>query len=284
MLTELLEGEKILKKTAPHPLSFWPYYVFFAYYIIVSALIILNYDSIINSISGSLVKFLGDLGVMIIFLVLWWLLIIIPAAIYSILKISWRWLIIYTIIGIIGTYWILKLNATVFDLLYLTIGIAFFGIVLTEIYRRGHEYIITNHRIITRQGFLGFTERDIFYSRIVDVFLLQGVLGRIFNYGTIIPITAAGIGTGEDVAAVTVGIGVKEKLPASDVGAGTAIHGSKGVRVPRGRSSFILYGIPDPEEVHKVITENIQKKEPTTYLARQVELLEKLTGEKKDEK
>ena len=276
---EFLEGEKIIKKTMPHPAAFWPYYLLFIYYIIMSIVMIARYNSITAYLESLIMSLFGEIGVVMIFLVIWWIVLIIPALIFSILNISWRWVIIYFLIGVVGTYWVLNLHADLFDLYYLTMSIAFVGIILTELYRRGHEYILTNYRIIARLGFLGLVERDIFYSRITDVFLQQGLLGRIFGYGSIIPITAAGIGTGDDSASVITGIGGSEKIAHQEIGAGIAIQGEKRVRVPRGRSSFILYGVANPGEIQKIIAEYIHKKEPTTYLEKTVKLLEKMVKE-----
>ncbi len=271
---ELLEGEKILVKTNPHPLSFWPYYVFFIYYIIIGFYFTTYYENILNFVK-SLVVLEELANIAVIFL--WLLLIIAPAAIFSIVLISWRWLIVYSIIGILGLYLLISGKATLFQLQYMVIIIGFLGIVLTEVYRKSHEYYVTNYRIVARLGFLGLSEREIFYSKITEIFVKQGILGKVFNYGSLIPVTASGIGTGEDAAQVSVGGGITKSLPlAPKIGGGLVITGEKAVRVPRGRSSFILYGVPKPDEIKSIIDEQLKSAEPQHYLKRQVELLEKL--------
>lgn len=283
-MVELLEGERILRIESPHPLSFWPYYAFFLYYIIASVYVLHVKEKLIDWISSSFLAFLGNMGVEIITILIWWIILIVPAVIFSVLKISWRWLIIYTLIGVLGTYFMYRQGLSPFDLYYFTIAVAVLGIVLTDLYRRGHRYIITNIRIIAELGFLGLKVRDVFYTRITDVIMEQDILGKAFNYGSIIPITASGIGTGEDEAKVVIGSGGTSRLPTSTIGTGVAIEGGKTVTVARGRSSFILYGVPNPSEIRKIILNNIASKEPAPYLQKTVELLEKLVGEKEEKK
>ncbi|MHA1616622.1 MAG: PH domain-containing protein [Candidatus Njordarchaeales archaeon] len=282
-MVELLEGEKIITRVQPHPVSFWPYYLFFIYYLVTGAYVIYEKDAIISWASQYISPILGPVGIDIAFIAIWWIILIIPALIFSILRISWRWVILYVFIAAIGTYAVIKWSATPLDLYYVTIGVSIIGIILADLYRRGHEYILTNYRIIAKLGFLGHKERDILYSKITDVVLDQGFLGRILDYGTIIPLTASGLGTGEDLAKVAVGTGVGRKTPVGEVGAGVAVEGAKGVTVPRGRSSYILYGVPNPEKIKKIIDEQRIKKEEAPYLQKTVELLEKLV-EKEEEK
>ena len=286
-MVELLEGEKIVHRAKPHPLSFWPYYAFFIYYIVASGYIIYQKEAILTWATNNLAPFLGSYGIDLAFIALWWIILLIPALIFSILRISWRWIIIYVLIAALGTYGVLKTGLSALDLYYITIGIAIIGMVLADFYRRGHEYILTNYRIIMLLGFLGTKMRDVLYSKITDTVLEQGFLGKIFGYGTIIPLTASGLGTGADAAKVAVGTGATKKTPVGTVGAGIAVEGEKAVTVPRGRSSYVLYGVSDPEKVKKIIDEYRVKSEATPYLEKTVELLEKLVekeggeGEKK---
>ena len=280
-MSSLLHNEKEITRLKPHPISFWPYYVFFLYYIVCGIYILINKEKIADWIS-SMVGFMGTTAVEVIFVLIWWIIVIIPAAVFSILKISWRWLIFYTLTAVFGSYLLHYANLPVFYLNYITIGVGILGVLLTDVYRRSHEYILTNLRIITKLGFLGGKSRDVFYSKIVDIVMEQGTLGKIFNYGTIIPITPSGIGTGQDMAKVTVGTGGEAKAQPVSVGVGVAIEGGKTVTVPRGRSSLVLYGVPDPGEIRRIILENMSAKEAAPYLQKAVELLEKMMDEKKD--
>ena len=53
------------------------------------------------------------------------------------------------------------------------------------------EYAITNKRIIMKVGFIRRKSLEIFLDRVEGVYIEQGVLGRILNFGTVI---IAGVG------------------------------------------------------------------------------------------
>ena len=57
-------------------------------------------------------------------------------------------------------------------------------------YAKGHRYIITNHRIIMFRKFIGIIIRSVACDKITDIIVSQGPFGRIFNYGSISPMTA----------------------------------------------------------------------------------------------
>ena len=271
-----MKDEQIIEVTSPHPLSFWPYYLFFVYYIVVGAAMYSKYDSVLGWIVAHVYSI--EIIARIILVILWWAILIIPAVIFWIVNISPKWVIIYTLIAVVGTVAIVLHYISLDKIWIVTLGTGILGSVLTELYRRSHKYILTNRRLImgTYMGVFGRRERELLYSSIAEVILDQGFLGKIFNYGTIIPTTASGIGTGADAAQVAVMVGGVAEKAGVGVGAGVEVRGERGVVVPRGRSWFVLYGVPDPERIKNIIMEQMQKREAAQYLQRQVELLEKL--------
>lgn len=281
-MVSLLKGEKVLESTSPHPISFWPYYVFFLYYIVVGSYMYLKYDELLNSIMNVIAV---EIIAKAILVLLWWAILIIPALIFSIMKIAWKWTIMYTLLAVIGTALLVKNIIKLESIWVITIVLGVLGFILTELYRRSHKYIITNKRIImgSYMGLFGAYERSILYSQITDLTLNQGLLGKIFNYGTIIPATASGIGTGVDTAKVTVGAGVGAQKAGVGVATGVAVTGGREVTVPRGRAWFVLYGVPDPTRIYNLIEQQRVEREPAQYLQRQVELLEELVEGKKKE-
>ncbi|MGQ9530067.1 MAG: PH domain-containing protein [Candidatus Bathycorpusculaceae bacterium] len=56
-------------------------------------------------------------------------------------------------------------------------------------YVQGHLYILTNRRIILLRKFITISVREIAYSEITDIIMNQGPIARIFNYGSIIPLS-----------------------------------------------------------------------------------------------
>jgi len=157
---------------------------------------------------------------------------------------------------------VLKWSLRYMQLPLVSMGIL--GFFLTEGYRRGHHFYITNQRIISELRFLSYKRRELTYGKITDVAMVKGIVGRLFNFGTVFPITASGFGLGEDLAAVTAGAGVTSR----GVTAGVAVMGGKTVSVPRGRSSHSLFGISHPEETCDMITKFVHEYEEAPYLKR----------------
>ncbi|MEM3709797.1 MAG: PH domain-containing protein, partial [Nitrososphaerales archaeon] len=148
------------------------------------------------------------------------------------------------------------------------------GSILTEFYRRGHAFYVTDQRIISELRFLSYKRRELTYDKINDLALTKGILGRIFNYGTIFPITASGFGLGEDLAVATAGMGATSKKGFSG---GIAVSGGRTISVPRGRSSYVLFGVRNPNEVYEIISKNIHGYEEAPYLKK---ILEELKSQK----
>jgi uncharacterized membrane protein YdbT with pleckstrin-like domain len=75
-------------------------------------------------------------------------------------------------------------------------GISF---IIAQIYRNANTYLLTHDRIIIRRSLLSSIRREIPYSKISDVTIEQTLLGRIFGYGDVIPISISGFGiTGQE--------------------------------------------------------------------------------------
>ncbi|MEM5816123.1 MAG: PH domain-containing protein [Candidatus Aenigmatarchaeota archaeon] len=108
-------------------------------------------------------------------------------------------------------------------------------IFITPLYQKGHRYWVTNRRIVIARTFLWRDVRDITYDKIVDIVVTQGILGRIYNFGTIIPISASGLGTGMRFITDS-----KGRLIRSTVEAQT-------------ESRYALFGVVDPFRVKSLI-------------------------------
>ncbi|MBI2568471.1 MAG: PH domain-containing protein [Candidatus Schekmanbacteria bacterium] len=137
------------------------------------------------------------------------------------------------------------------------IAVGLLGVVGCEIFRRGHRYYVTSHRIIARFGRLRLSERNTFFSKIDDLLLSRSLFGRLVGFGTVIPVTATGIGMGQDLAVAGVDVRGGSRL----AGAGLFAAGGKTVNVPRELSMYVLYKIPAPERVRNLIIEQMHRRE-----------------------
>jgi hypothetical protein len=268
---KLSEDEELVKSLRPHPLSFLDFYAIFSYMIMISLIFILYREQILGWLES--IALLGLLREQL-FILLWGAVITLPFLAVAILKITWRWFFFSLIMVILGIALVWIYNLPSYYMQIPSIFAGFLGLILTEFYRRGHNFHITNQRIISELKFLSYKRRELTYGKINDLALIKGILGRIFNYGTIFPITASGFGLGQDFSALTAGVGVASK---KGVGVGVAASGGRTVSVPRGRSSYLLFGIRNPDEVYRMISNHIHAYEEAPYLKK---ILDELRSQK----
>ncbi len=266
------DKEKVIAEVSPHPMAFAGAITLWVYTLIVT-LITWVYSNRISSYVDSMPLIGKFLGVYSPYVLLS-LSIILPFLIYSIIKISWRHVVIAILITIVPpplySYFHIKLWYVFPTLIVCSI----IALVIIDLHRRAHKYVITERGIIfTYRGLFKVVRRDLVYSRISDLILEKSFLGKLFNFGSVVPITSSGIGSGEDVSATAVGVeggkGVK---------VGAAVIAGRGVKVPRSRSFYVLYCVPHPEEVYEAIISAIKASEEAPYLKKLVEMEEKGSG------
>jgi hypothetical protein len=249
-----LPGEKLVMKLKPHPLAFWHLYAISGLLILFGYLIERMYAYIAGFKLRLPLPFVQQYNIANI-LVLWTLLVG-AAIIIGFAYLRATSLLVFSAIAFTGTVMTEYLKMPLDTHYWLLTICGLVGFVLTEFYRRGHNYYVTNHRIVMEKSFLSYDSRQFAYSKIEDLAVVQGVLGRVLNYGTVIPVTGSGFGLGEDSASLgiggAVGVGGKRILP---VGGGLSFSASGGraVLMPRGRTYHTLYGIPRPREVQQAI-------------------------------
>ena len=113
----------------------------------------------------------------------------------------------------------------------LTAAVGFLGMLSVNAYRRSFTYYLTNNRIVLKSSFLmNNSERQVRYNHIEDIKMEQGVVGTIFGYGTVLPLTGSGLGTGSDESMVIVGSGAEVKGLGSIGLAGGSRSSSKRIR------------------------------------------------------
>ncbi len=229
---KLARGEELLIDSRPHPLAFAGLYVIYGYVLSVGLLMW----------SGALSIQLPEIFPIKGELLLLWLVLVVPLVIASIIKISWRWAFVSILLAAISTY--MSYNGYPPWIPEVAFGLA--GILSVDFYRRGHRYYVTNRRIVMEKRFISVRKRELPISKINDVVVEIPILGRIFNFGTVIPLTASGLGVGEDLALA----GTSVKVNRFEVG----VAGGRSVNVPRARTFLALYGIPDPDRVSGIIS------------------------------
>ena len=88
------------------------------------------------------------------------------------------------------------------------VGWLVFMFIFTFYFQRSFNYAITTKALVFKRDFLlSRSQRRVLYDNINDLTLNQGIRGTLLGYGTITPITASGIGMGEQSAGVAAGAG-----------------------------------------------------------------------------
>lgn len=257
---DLLKNEKVERVLSPHPLSFMNYQALCIFLIIWGVVIgwIINFS-----------EWKGFFGSEWVVFMVWAVVLLLVGIFASLITIRWRIFFFYLALIIGGIGLVLRLGLQkevgVFIPSY-TIIISILGFLIVELYRRSHKYIISNQRIIFKGGIITKQERTLRYDKISDISSKQGILGQIFGFGTIIPISQSGFGLGADKSFAAGGVevgGKKAKLMG-------LFGGGKEVQTPMSRSYYELHGVHPYNEVKKIVEEMVQASVITPYQQEQV--------------
>ena len=258
---EVLKNEKLEKVLSPHPLSFMRYQSLCIFLLIWGVLFgwMVNFSDFRGLLSNEITA----IGV-------WGMVLLVVGVIAALTTIRWSIFFMYAgiFLGGIGLMlWQNWLGAYGSFIPFYTLTISILGFLLVEWYRRSHKYVISNQRIMFKGGIITKEERTLRYDKISDINAKQGVLGQIFGFGTIIPISQSGFGLGADQSFAAGGVQLGEKK-AKFMG---LFGGGKEVQTPRARSYFELHGVHPYKPVKKMVEELVQGSVITQYQQEQVE-------------
>jgi len=257
---ELLKNEQIERVLSPHPLSFMKLQAL-CVFVIVWGLVVWwlttysDYKSILSEWYS---------------LILWGLVLLFIGVAASLVAIRWTIFFLYlgVFAGALGLIFWQHWEKSIELLIPLySIAVSIVGFLIVELYRRSHKYIITDFRIIFKGGIFTKRERTIRYDKIADIDAKQGILGQIFGFGTIIPVSQSGFGLGSDktMAAGGVEVGVKKARLFGFAG------GGKEVQTPIARSYYELHGVYPYKDVKLLVEDLLQTHVPTQYQKEQIE-------------
>jgi len=259
---ELLKNESVEKILSPHPLSFMKYQSICLFLIIWGAVLawLVNASEWHNSLFAEFYMTI----------VVWAIVILIIGVVASLTTVRWSIFFMYLgiVLGGLGLmFWQGWQNAANIFIPIYTVSVSFIGFLLVELYRRSHKYIISNQRITFKGGIITKEERTLRYDKISDINAKQGIIGQIFGFGTIIPISQSGFGLGADKTFAAGGVQLGEKKAKLFGLAG----GEKELQTPRARSYYELHGVYPYKEVKKLVEEMVQGSVITQYQQEQVE-------------
>ena len=262
---ELLKNEKLERVLSPHPLSFMRYQSLCIFLLIWGVLVgwMVNFSDFRDTLFSEGMVAIAALGIVL-------LVVGVFAALITI-----RWSIFFMYAGVflggVGLMvWQNWIDAYGIFIPFYTLFISIIGFLLVEWYRRSHKYIISNQRIVFKGGIVTKEERTLRYDKISDINAKQGVLGQIFGFGTIIPISQSGFGLGSDQSFAAGGV----QLGAKKVKFMGLFGGGKEVQTPRARSYYELHGVHPYKPVKKMVEELVQGSVITQYQQEQVKFQE----------
>lgn len=257
---EPLKNEQIERVLSPHPLSFMKLQ-FLCIFLIVWGVVVLWLVNVS--------EYKGVFNEWYMVLVVWGLVLLLVGVIASLITI--RWSIFFLYLGLVAcatliVLWLrLEQSAGIFVPIY-SVAASILGFLLVEWYRRSHKYIISNLRIVFSGGIITKRERTLRYDKISDINSEQGILGQIFGFGTIIPISQSGFGLGSDQSFAAGGVKIGEKK----VGFFGLFGGGREVQTPRTRSYYELHGVHPYKEIKKLVESAVQESVITPYQQEQV--------------
>jgi hypothetical protein len=263
---DLLENEKVEKILSPHPLSFMRLQSLCLFLIIWGVLVgwLVNFSEYKDLFSSN--EWFPVLA--------WGLVLLLVGVIASLLTIKWSIFFLYLgmFAGGLGLMlsqgWLV--DSGVFIPFY-SVAISIIGFLIVELYRKSHKYIISNLRVIFKGGIVTKRERTLRYDKITDINAKQGILGQIFGFGTIIPISQSGFGLGSDQSFAAGGV----ELGTKKAGFLGLFGGGKEVQTPRARSYYELHGVHPYKEIKNLIETMVQ--------SQMRDLLKKQIGSKEDQ-
>ena len=258
---DLLENEHVEKILSPHPLSFMSLQSLCIFLIVWGVLIgwFANFSEWRDTLFGGFIQIIFS----------WSVVLLIVGVIASLLTIRWRIFFLYlgVVAGGVGLiFWQNWQDISGVVLPYYTILVSIIGFLIVELYRRSHKYIISNLRIIFKGGVVTKRERTLRYDKITDINAKQGVLGQIFGFGTIIPISQSGFGLGSDQSFAAGGV----ELGTKKAGFLGIFGGGKEVQTPRARSYYELHGVHPYKEIKHLVENMVQDNVITPYQKEQV--------------
>lgn len=275
---EPLPGEQLIMKLKPHPLAFWHLFAVSGLLIVLGHVVRQLYALVAGlKLQIPILQSYNSANVLIL-----WGVLVAAAVVIGLIYVRVTSLLAFGAIASAATIMTEYFKMPLETHYWLLVFSGLMGFVLTELYRRGHNYYVTNLRLVTESDFIFYNSRQLTYDKINDLALVQGPIGRILNFGTVIPVTASGLGLGEDSASAGIrtgiGIGGKASLP-TGVGVGLSASGGRGVQIPRGRTYHTLYGVSRPREVLEAVARMIQRQTSGPYLERIASGVEKLLSQ-----
>jgi len=245
---ELLKNEKVERVLSPHPLSFVKEQSLCLFLIIWGILIgwLANFSAYKDLFSGN------DF----ITIAVWSIVLLLFGVIVYFITLKLTAFILYLAVFLAGTIIMVSQNwigASKTFIPFYTLAVSIIGFFFVDAYRRTHKYIITNQRIKLKGGIFTKRERILSHDKILDLTTRQGILGQIFDFGTITPITQHEfIPKGEKFLKLEA---IKSKKKKAKQKEQDDTDEKDELQTPAPKSYYELHGVYPYKEVKKIVEE-----------------------------
>ena len=252
---ELMNDEHVRLRLTPHPIRQIREYPLWIWIFIISILSLMNpsmmfsymdlfFDT--NIYVNTIYHYLASMY----FLMPYYILIVIPAFLQALFRLEWRpffTFIICSFLLLVSCHFLMPIENLAYQL---GIWISLIMLCHKEYQRVSTQYILTNRRLVLNHQGHGQTMRSLFLSNIQDVILQTSTLGNFLDYGTVVPLTASGIGTGQSTstAALQSALGTRLRI-------GLSGAQSKGKTITNESPEYALVCIPKARQAYKMILE-----------------------------
>ena len=259
---DLMNDEHVRLRLTPHPMRQIREYPLWVWILLISVLswhqpsmMFFYLDKIFET--GVYVNTIYYYLISIHHLLPYYLLILVPAFLQALLRLEWRPFFAFSVASAALAAFCHNVMPLV-DLSYqLGIWISLLMLCHKEYQRVSTQYILTNHRLVLNHQGRGQTVRSLFLSNIQDVILQTSIVGNFLDYGTVVPLTASGIGTGQSTstAALQTGLGGRFRL-------GLGAAQSEGKTTANASPEYALVCIPKARQAYKMILEGSDSQKP----------------------
>ncbi|SVA38662.1 uncharacterized protein METZ01_LOCUS91516, partial [marine metagenome] len=221
----LLRGEEMKMQLKPHVFSFFHLYIIF-FLLLIWAYVIHDFfesDKFEEFPGYSIIKGIPFVNEVLAGVIIWSLALFVVGFVVRFLFMDSGGQSIFrlysgvAVIGIIVlSYHQWKMEDTIdfgrWFIPGITAAVGLIGIFSVDAYRRSFTYYLTDNRIVLQSNFLmNRSERQVRYNHIEDIKMEQGIVGTLLGYGTVLPLTGSGLGTGSDESMVMAGSGTEVK-------------------------------------------------------------------------
>ena len=289
----LLGGEEMKMQLKPHPFSFFHLYIIF-FLLLIWAYVIYDFfesDKFEDFPGYDIIKGIPFVNEVLAGAIIWSLVLFFVGFVARYLFMDsggQSIFLLYSGVAVVGivvlSYHQWKMQDTMdfgrWFIPGITAAVGLIGLLSVDAYRRSFTYYLTDNRIVLQSNFLmNRSERQVRYNHIEDIKMEQGIVGSILGYGTVLPLTGSGLGTGSDESMIIAGSGA-EVIGLGSIGlAGGSRSSSKRTRH---NPKDCLYGVPNPSKVRDLVTENIQSDTGVEHLKNITELLSKQEENKEE--